>query len=224
VIVSVQRWCPTQETGWDEGCTLWNEAAKACPTRPAAVQVRLYSERLVEVPTGQEAVCDDGVVVHQVVLQEPGLTGLLTGWSLPEDASFALTFLNQHIPGGSGPRLEPLPPGVATAPVRRTLPRVPADVPEAPQVTGPLPVAEVSRVFAAYRRELATCSPAKLVGKRVLVDFAIQGDGTVQSAVIRASDLEDAEAERCLLDKVSAMAFAKPEGEAQVRVTHAISW
>jgi len=85
----------------------------------------------------------------------------------------------------------------------------------------------VNRILDERRRVLLACarpaSPAPVeASRRVQIDFGIAPTGEVNSAVIVASDLEDAQVERCVLERITELGFGPRDDEAQVRVRYTV--
>lgn len=99
----------------------------------------------------------------------------------------------------------------------------PANV-EAKEKLGSLPkqviydtiMADIKGIRRCYERALVQHSG--LAGT-VSVKFEIAPSGTVAKAWVKASDLGQAEAEQCVVERIRALEFPEPDGDGKVTVT-----
>lgn len=82
---------------------------------------------------------------------------------------------------------------------------------------GTIPTAAVSQVVSARMEELVACVRTRaasndLLAGSVTLGFVIAVDGTTRVARIKASDLGDRDAERCMVQIASRLRFPRPTG------------
>lgn len=103
--------------------------------------------------------------------------------------------------------------------------RVPKIVPGEPQVQGSLDREIIRRVVRQHRGEIKFCYESELqknkgLGGRVLVRFTISATGSVVSAVVKETSLNNATVERCITDKIRRWVFPEPKGGGIVMVNY----
>jgi TonB family protein len=103
--------------------------------------------------------------------------------------------------------------------------RVPKIVPGKPAVQGSLDKEIIRRVVRQHRREIKFCYEQQLqknknLKGRVVVKFTISATGSVVSAVVKESSLNDAAVERCMTGKIRRWVFPEPKGGGIVIVNY----
>lgn len=103
--------------------------------------------------------------------------------------------------------------------------RVPNIVPGNPEVQGSLDKEIIRRVVRQHRGEIRYCYESELqknkgLAGRVTVRFTISATGSVVSAVVRDSTLNNATVERCMTDKIRRWVFPEPKGGGIVVVNY----
>lgn len=103
--------------------------------------------------------------------------------------------------------------------------RVPKIVPGSPQVQGSLDREIIRRVVRQHRGEIKFCYESGLqknkgLEGRVTVRFTISATGSVVSAVVKDSTLNNATVERCMTDKIRRWIFPEPKGGGIVTVNY----
>ncbi len=103
--------------------------------------------------------------------------------------------------------------------------RVPKIVPGNPQVQGSLDREIIKRVVRQHRGEIKFCYEGELqknkgLEGRVTVRFTISATGSVVSAVVKESSLNNASVERCITDKIRRWIFPEPKGGGIVMVNY----
>lgn len=103
--------------------------------------------------------------------------------------------------------------------------RVPKIVPGRPQVQGSLDKEIIRRVVRQHRREIKYCYESELqknknLKGRVVVRFTISATGSVVSAVVKESNLDNASVERCMTGKIRRWVFPEPKGGGIVIVNY----
>jgi len=103
--------------------------------------------------------------------------------------------------------------------------RVPNIVPGNPEVQGSLDKEIIRRVVRQHRGEIRYCYEQELqknrgLAGRVTVRFTISATGSVVSAVVRDSTLNNAAVERCMTERIRRWVFPEPKGGGVVIVNY----
>jgi len=121
-----------------------------------------------------------------------------------------------------------VPRGGVRAPSRSLdgrAPTAPEAIPGKAVVRGALDREIIRRIVRHNANQIRYCYEAALrrnpdVSGRVTVQFLVGGQGQVLTSMVQASDLGDAEAERCIADAVRRWAFPAPQGGGTVLVNY----
>jgi len=94
-----------------------------------------------------------------------------------------------------------------------------------PQIQGSLTKDQIRRVVQQHRSEIAYCYEKELskdpsLAGRVTVRFTISASGSVVSAVVRDTTLNNAEVEACVTNSVRRWVFPEPDGGGIVIVNY----
>ena len=103
--------------------------------------------------------------------------------------------------------------------------RVPKIVPGNPVVQGSLDKEIIRRVVRQHRQEIKYCYESELqknknLQGRVVVRFTISATGSVVSAVVKETNLSNAQVERCMTGKIRRWVFPEPKGGGIVIVNY----
>ena len=103
--------------------------------------------------------------------------------------------------------------------------RTPEVIPRPPEVSGTLSKEIIQRVVRRHRSEIKSCYERQLqknpkLAGTVTVKFIIAGTGSVMTAMIASSDMNDATMESCMTRKIRAWSFPEPQGGGIVNVTY----
>ncbi|MFW5968051.1 MAG: TonB family protein, partial [Persicimonas sp.] len=102
---------------------------------------------------------------------------------------------------------------------------MPQVVPQKPAVEGSLDKEIIRRVVRQHRREIAACYERELqkdksLSGRVKVKFVISANGSVMSASVSESSLDNSTVEQCITGKIRQWGFPDPEGNGIVEVNY----
>lgn len=100
-----------------------------------------------------------------------------------------------------------------------------AVLPQDPSITGGLDAEIIRRVIRERRREVQACYEAELqrtpdLAGRVVFNFVITPDGSVASATVRESSLNNDAVESCIANRMRRWRFPEPRGGGLVRVDY----
>ncbi len=103
--------------------------------------------------------------------------------------------------------------------------RVPKLIPGKPKVVGSLDREIIRRVVRRHRNEIRHCYEKQLqknpkLAGTVKVKFVIAGTGSVMSATISSSDLNNSAVEQCMTQKIRRWTFPEPTGGGIVNVNY----
>jgi len=102
---------------------------------------------------------------------------------------------------------------------------VPQADPDAPQITGALDKGLIDAVIKRHLNQIRYCYQRRLVKQPGLagelkIHFVIAKDGSVSTARVKESTLNDSAVENCIIGRFMRMRFPEPEGGGIVKVTY----
>lgn len=100
-----------------------------------------------------------------------------------------------------------------------------AVLPQDPTIAGGLDAEIIRRVIRERRREVQACYEAELqrnpdLSGRVVFNFVITPDGSVASATVKESSLNNSDVESCIANRMRRWRFPEPRGGGLVRVDY----